>query len=105
VFKSVCTIDHRRIPNGVIFNQKLDPIVLSTPDGMKKFAELVSSYIRLGGCHVQFNVVSADVLKEAQNDPEKYRGLVVRVAGYSAFFSELHHDVQNSIIERTQHRI
>ncbi len=103
VFKSVCTIDHRRIPNGVIFNQKLDPGVLSTPEGMKKFAELIVSYIKLGGGHVQFNVVSADVLKEAQNDPEKYRGLVVRVAGYSAFFNEIHRDVQNSIIERTQH--
>jgi formate C-acetyltransferase len=105
VFKSVCTIDHRRIPNGVIFNQKVNPGVLSTPEGMKKFAELIASYIKLGGGHIQFNVVSADVLKEAQNDPEKYKGLVVRVAGYSAFFSELHQDVQNSIIERTQHII
>ncbi len=102
VLKSVCTIDHRRIPNGVIFNQKINPGVLSTPEGMKKFAELIRTYVRLGGIHVQFNVVSADVLREAQQDPEKHRGLVVRVAGYSAFFHEIHKDVQDSIIARTE---
>jgi formate C-acetyltransferase len=102
VFKSVCVLDHRRIPNGVIFNQKLFPTVLSTPEGMRKFAELIRGYIRLGGCHVQFNVVSADMLREAQRNPDAYRGLVVRVAGYSAFFHEIHKDVQDSIIERTE---
>lgn len=105
VFKSVCTIDHRRIPNGVIFNQKISPGVISTPAGMKKFEELIRTYIRLGGCHIQFNIVSADVLREAQRDPEKSRGLVVRVAGYSAFFNELHKDVQDSIISRTEHTV
>jgi formate C-acetyltransferase len=105
VFRSVCTIDQRRCPNGVIFNQKINPGVLSTLEGMRKFADLIRTFISLGGEHVQFNVVSADVLKEAQKEPEKYRGLVVRVAGYSAFFHELHKDVQNSIIDRTEQTV
>ena len=102
VFKSVCTLDHRRIPNGVIFNQKLHPQTVATEEGMSKFAELIRSYIMLGGCHVQFNVVTADTLRDAQRNPEKHQGLVVRVAGYSAFFNEIHRDVQDSIITRTE---
>jgi pyruvate formate-lyase/glycerol dehydratase family glycyl radical enzyme len=102
VFKSVCTIDHRRCPNGVIFNQKINPGVLQSEEGMRKFADLIRSYCTLGGGHIQFNIVSADVLKDAQKNPEKHRGLVVRVAGYSAFFNEIHRDVQNSIIARTE---
>jgi pyruvate formate-lyase/glycerol dehydratase family glycyl radical enzyme len=101
-FKSVCTIDHRRCPNGVIFNQKINPGTISTPEGMKKFIELIRTYIKLGGGHVQFNIVSADVLKDAQAHPDRHRGLVVRVAGYSAFFHEIHKDVQDSIIARTE---
>ena len=86
----------------MIFNQKINPGLLTTPDGMKKFAELIRTYINLGGGHIQFNIVSADVLKKAQKEPEKHKGLVVRVAGYSAFFNELHEDVQESIIARTE---
>ena len=102
VFRSVCTIDHRRCPNGVIFNQKINPGMLTTREGMKKFVELIRTYINLGGGHIQFNIVSADVLKDAQKHPEQHRGLVVRVAGYSAFFNEIHKDVQDSIIARTE---
>jgi formate C-acetyltransferase len=102
VFKSVCTIDHRRCPNGVIFNQKINPEAVSTPGGIKKLSELIRTYIKLGGCHIQFNIVSADELIDAQVHPEKHRRLVVRIAGYSAFFHEIHKDVQDSIIERTE---
>lgn len=105
VLKSVCTIDHIRCPNGMIFNQKFNPDSLSTPEGLKKFADLIRSYINLGGGHVQFNIVSAKTLREAQKNPEKYRGLVVRVAGYSAFFNELAKEVQDSIIARTEQTI
>jgi formate C-acetyltransferase len=105
VFKSVCTIDHRRCPNGVIFNQKINPSTISTREGMIKFAGLIRSYLQLGGGHIQFNIVSADVLKDAQKNPDKHRGLVVRVAGYSAFFHELHRDVQDSIIARTEQQL
>jgi formate C-acetyltransferase len=102
VFKSVCALDHRRIPNGVIFNQKIYPGIIANEEGLEKFAQLIRSYIMLGGCHVQFNVVSADVLRDAQQHPEQHKGLVVRVAGYSAFFNEIHRDVQDSIITRTE---
>lgn len=105
VFKSVCTLDHRRIPNGVIFNQKINPKVIASPEGLQKFSELIHCYVQLGGCHVQFNIVTADTLRQAQKEPEKHRGLVVRVAGYSAFFNEIHRDVQDSIITRTEQEI
>ena len=105
VFKSVCTLDHRRCPNGVIFNQKINPITLSTHEGMIKFSNLIKTYLSLGGGHIQFNIVSADMLKDAQKEPEKHRGLVVRVAGYSAFFHELHKSVQDSIIDRTEQEL
>jgi formate C-acetyltransferase len=105
VFKSVCRIDHRRCPNGVIFNQKISPTVISTPAGMKKFVELIRTYVKMGGGHIQFNIVSADTLRDAQRNPEKHRGLVVRVAGYSAFFHEIHRDVQDSIIARTEQEL
>ena len=105
VFKSVSCIDHVRCPNGVIFNQKFSPGPLSTPEGLKKFASLVRSYINLGGGHIQFNIVSAKTLRDAQKNPQKYRGLVVRVAGYSAFFHELAREVQDSIISRTEQEL
>jgi formate C-acetyltransferase len=102
VFKSVCTLDHRRIPNGVIFNQKLDPALIASSEGLRKFSDLIRSYVQLGGCHVQFNMVTAETLREAQERPEDHQGLVVRVAGYSAFFNEIHRDVQDTIITRTE---
>lgn len=102
VFKSVCTLEHLRCPNGMIFNQKFDPGPLSNHEGMKKFIDLIRTYVLLGGGHIQFNIVSADTLKEAQKDPQKHKGLVVRVAGYSAFFNELAKEVQDTIIARTE---
>ncbi|MEA4854129.1 MAG: glycyl radical protein [Christensenella sp.] len=105
VMKSVSKIDHIRCANGVIFNQKLSPMTVSTPEGMKKWIDMVMTYISLGGGHVQFNIVSADTLRDAQKDPDKYKSLVVRVAGYSAFFNELADEVQESIIARTEHEL
>ncbi len=103
VLKSVCTLDQFRCPNGVIFNLKLDPGPIQTEEGLAKFVDLIRTYIDLKGGHIQFNVVSADTLKEAQKNPAQYKGLVVRVAGYSAFFNELSAEVQNGIIGRTEH--
>lgn len=105
VMKSVSKIDHIRCANGVIFNQKISPMAVSTPEGMKKWVDMVMTYINLGGGHVQFNIVSADTLREAQETPDKFKGLVVRVAGYSAFFNELAEEVQDSIIARTEHEL
>lgn len=105
VMKSVSVIDHVRCGNGVIFNQKINPVSVSTEEGMRKWADMIRGYISLGGGHVQFNIVSADTLRDAQKNPQKYKGLVVRVAGYSAFFNELAKEVQDSIIARTEHTV
>ncbi len=100
--KSISKLNHLRIPNGVIYNQKFNPTAVATPEGTRKFSQMIRTYINLGGGHVQFNMVTADQLKEAQDKPEDYKSLVVRVAGYSAFFNELSKPVQDSIITRTE---
>jgi formate C-acetyltransferase len=102
VMKSVTCIDQVRCGNGVIFNQKILPSAISTPEGLAKFVQLIRGFIETGGGHVQFNIVSASTLRDAQDSPDKYKGLVVRVAGYSAFFNELAKEVQDSIIARTE---
>jgi formate C-acetyltransferase len=102
VMKSVTCIDQVRCGNGVIFNQKILPTTIAGPEGLAKFVQLIRGFIDTGGGHVQFNIVSAATLKDAQDVPDKYKGLVVRVAGYSAFFNELAKEVQDSIIARTE---
>ncbi|MBC7104454.1 MAG: hypothetical protein H5T97_00780, partial [Firmicutes bacterium] len=72
-------------------------------EDIRKFARLVRTYFTLGGHHVQFNVVSARTLREAQRKPEEYRGLLVRVAGYSDYFCDLSRKLQDEIIARTEH--
>ncbi len=64
----------------------------------------MKTYFKLGGHHIQFNVVNADTLRAAQKDPEKYRDLIVRVAGYSDYFNNLNENLQNEIISRTEHK-
>ena len=103
--KSICAIDHVRCGNGVIFNQKITPSAVSTQEGIAKWADMIMGYISLGGGHVQFNIVDADTLRDAMNNPQKHKGLVVRVAGYSAFFNELAPEIQESIIDRTEHKL
>ena len=101
--RSVCAIDHVRCGNGVIFNQKICPSAVSTPEGVAKWADMILGYLALGGGHVQFNIVDAQTLREAMAHPEQYKGLVVRVAGYSAFFHELAPEIQKSILARTEY--
>ena len=103
--KSVARIDQVRCANGIIFNQKFDPHTLASSESVNKFIDLLFTYSRLGGGHIQFNMVDADTLRSAQKNPKKYAGLVVRVAGYSAFFNELSKQIQDSIITRTEHTI
>lgn len=100
--KSVCKVDLVRATNGVIFNLRFSPSVLSEEDGLDKIAQFLRTFVDLGGFHIQFNIISTETLKEAQQNPEAHRGLVVRVAGYSAFFVELCKEVQDSIIARTE---
>ena len=102
VFKSVAKIDHVRT-GGTLLNMKFSPRILEGDDGLKKFAHLVRSYFKLDGHHVQFNVVDANTLREAQKQPDRYRDLIVRVAGYSDYFIDLGRDLQDEIIRRTEH--
>lgn len=86
-----------------MLNLKFTPQVLEGEEGIDKLAHLVRSYFKLGGHHIQFNVVSAKTLRAAQAEPEKYRDLIVRVAGYSDYFCDLSEALQEEIITRTEH--
>jgi pyruvate-formate lyase len=84
---------------------KMHPAALETKAGLAKWANLVRTYFDLGGWEIQFNVVKPETLRAAQQNPEEYRNLVVRVVGYSAFFVELSKAVQDDIISRTEHTV
>lgn len=101
VIKSLGKMDHIRT-GGTLLNQKFTPQLLADDTGLNGLKDLVRSYFRLMGHHVQFNVVTADILRTAQAQPEKYRDLIVRVAGYSDYFVDLGQDLQNEIIARTE---
>ncbi|MBE0460073.1 MAG: glycyl radical protein [Candidatus Aminicenantes bacterium] len=102
VVKSAGKIDHVRT-GGTLLNQKFTPQLLASDEGINKLAHLIRAYFKLDGHHVQFNVVRADTLREAQNNPEKFRDLIVRVAGYSDYFVNISTELQNEIIKRTEH--
>jgi formate C-acetyltransferase len=85
------------------FNVKFLPSFLEGPAGARTLWSLVRTYFDLGGCHIQFNCVDTEVLKDAQKNPQNYKELVVRVAGFSAYFTRLDKGVQNEIIKRTQY--
>jgi formate C-acetyltransferase len=101
VIKSVSKIDHVKT-GGTLLNQKLTPRLLATDEGIEKLGYLIRTYFKLGGHHIQFNVVDAKTLTEAQAHPEKYRDLIVRVAGYSDYFVGLGRALQDEIISRTE---
>ncbi|AJQ28423.1 glycyl radical protein [Pelosinus fermentans] len=104
VFKTVSKLPTKDITGGVLLNQKVTPQVLENDDAkMKLIAMLRTFFNKLKGFHVQYNVVSRDTLIDAQNHPEKHRDLIVRVAGYSAFFNVLSKTTQDDIIKRTEH--
>ena len=103
VLKSVSKLDNYLLTNGSLLNIKLSSGPLQTEQGLENFVNYLYAYMKLKIQHIQFNVVGRDTLKEAQADPEKYENLVVRVAGYSAFFVELNEKIQNDIINRTEH--
>jgi len=102
VIKSVGKMDHIRT-GGTLLNMKFTPQVLEGGEGISKLAHLVRSYFKLDGHHVQFNVVKAETLRDAQKHPDKYRDLIVRVAGYSDYFVDLGKSLQDEIIRRTEH--
>ncbi len=102
VIKSASKIDHVRT-GGTLLNQKFTPSFLETDQGKENVMHLIRSYFKLDGHHVQFNVVTADTLRKAKKDPEKFRDLIVRVAGYSDYFVDLTEELQDEIIRRTEH--
>jgi formate C-acetyltransferase len=103
VIKSVAKIDHLRT-GGTLLNQKFAPELLRNEQGRSNLAHLIRTYFKLDGHHIQFNVINADTLRDAQKHPEKYTDLLVRVAGYSDYFVDLSIELQNEIIRRTEHR-
>jgi len=102
VIKSVSKIDHLRT-GGTLLNQKFTPELLSTEEGIEKLMHLIRAHFKLDSHHIQFNVVTADTLRQAQTNPERYRDLIVRVAGYSDYFVDLIPELQDEIIRRTEH--
>jgi formate C-acetyltransferase len=102
VFKSAAKIKHVLASNGTLLNQRFTPRTLQGEDGTRNLASLIKSYHDMGGNHVQFNVVSSKTLREAQRKPNDYQGLMVRVAGYSAFFNALMPETQDNIIHRAE---
>ncbi|RRD39912.1 formate C-acetyltransferase [Leptotrichia sp. OH3620_COT-345] len=105
VLKSLSKLDNVLLTNGSLLNVKLSPGTLKTEEGMNKFVDFIYAYMKLKLTHIQFNVINIETLRKAQKEPEKYGNLVVRVAGYSAFFSELNKKIQDDIIHRTEHQL
>jgi pyruvate formate-lyase/glycerol dehydratase family glycyl radical enzyme len=102
VFRSAAKMDHVKT-GGTLLNMKFAPAILAGEEGIDRLAHLVRSYFRADGHHVQFNVVSAETLRQAKADPDAHRGLIVRVAGYSDYFCDLSQALQDEIITRTEH--
>jgi len=103
VVKSVAKMDHVRT-GGTLLNQKFTPMLLEGEEGIEKLSHLVRTFFKLDGHHIQFNVITAETLRAAQANPEKYRDLIVRVAGYSDYFRDLSKTLQDEIIARTEHK-
>ncbi|MCI6552680.1 MAG: glycyl radical protein [Lachnospiraceae bacterium] len=102
---SVARLDHSIASNGTLFNMKMHPTAMSGQKGLENFVSLIRGYFDQKGMHMQFNVVDRQTLLDAQKNPEKYSGLVVRVAGYSALFTTLSKSLQDDIIRRTEQAV
>lgn len=104
VLKSVSKINHEVHTSGTLLNMRLDPASVKGEKGLYLITQLLRSFVDLNIYHIQFNVVNSETLRSAQDFPDEYRSLIVRVAGYSAYFTELCRDMQDDIINRTIHR-
>ena len=105
VVRSAARLDHREASNGTLLNIKLSPQSVAGGSGLENLVALIQTYFQLGGQHVQFNVIDSAVLRDAQQHPEQYGDLVVRVAGFSVLFTTIDRVLQEDIIERTEHRV
>jgi formate C-acetyltransferase len=100
VINTCAKLDHIRT-GGTLLNQKFSPAFFKDDEAIDKIAHLIRSYFRMDGHHIQFNVINAETLRDAQKHPEKYKDLIVRVAGYSDYFNDLTPELQEEIIKRT----
>jgi len=100
--RSVAKLDQVKLTSGSVLNMRFNPDVLKDKSKIRKFASLIRTFCETGGALVQFNIVGADMLRDAQRHPEKYRDLLVRVATYSSYFVELSPELQNDIIARME---
>jgi pyruvate-formate lyase len=100
--RSTCRLDHSLLIGGNVSTLQLSPAEFSTPDARAKVVALIQAFVAMGGSQLQFNVSDAQTLREAQKDPETYRGLFIRVAGYSADFTGIGKTLQDEIIARTE---
>ncbi|OKL44325.1 formate C-acetyltransferase [Pseudovibrio exalbescens] len=105
VLKSVSKLDNYLLSNGSLLNVKFTPSTLEGEQGLTKLGDFLRAFMKLKLQHIQFNVLNAETLRDAQKRPEDFAGLVVRVAGYSAFFVELSKEIQDDIIRRTAHEL
>jgi formate C-acetyltransferase len=103
VLRSAARMDHLRT-GGTLLNQKFTPSFLQDDKGLRAVRQLIRTYFRMDGHHIQFNVVDADTLRKAKKQPDEYRDLIVRVAGYSDYFVDLTEELQDEIIRRTEHQ-
>lgn len=99
---SVAKVDQSQATNGTLLNMKFPQEAVSGLEGRDNLAAFLRSYLEMGGMHVQFNIMSSETMRAAQKHPEDYRDMLVRVAGYSAYFVELGIPLQNDLIQRTE---
>lgn len=103
ILNSVCKFDHTKYSNGLLLNMKFHPSSLSNDEGVRKLADLMKTYfLYMKGMEMQLNLISADTLRDAQAHPENYRDLVVRIAGFSAYFVDVYKAAQDDLIKRTE---
>jgi formate C-acetyltransferase len=105
VINSASKVNHTEVCVSSLFNMKFFPAVIRSREGIKKFIALIKTYFDRGGYHIQFNLMGQEVLLDARKHPERHRDLLVRVAGYSAYFVDLSPEVQDEIIARTEHTL
>ncbi|MDR3365156.1 MAG: hypothetical protein LBS91_09500 [Clostridiales Family XIII bacterium] len=105
VLRSVSAFDHKKYRNGTLLNMRFHPASVRGDDGTAKLRNLVETFFNMGGMHIQYNIVGSDTLRAAQSDPETYKNLVIRIAGFSAYFVELDEALQNDLILRTEQAV
>ncbi|MBR4743870.1 MAG: glycyl radical protein, partial [Oscillospiraceae bacterium] len=105
VFVSSTSFDHSHFMDGMALNLKIHPTALQSNDGITKLEDVTKAYFDQGGMEVQYNVVDSKTLKKAQKNPEKYHNLVVRIAGFSAYFVDMTEAMQADIISRAEHNL